>query len=92
MFLLKVHIKFQLINNQMNTYINKLKFYADCADGSRNKLFSWSINSVIDVESRIIYFLKKGYQIKAAYFCEYSSIDGHEISSKKINLENINIK
>ena len=50
----------------------KVKFYADCPDGQRNKLFSYQVhdlNHAIDLMDR---FKNKGFTIRSAYFTKHS--------------------
>lgn len=50
----------------MTTY-SYLLFYADTPRGERNKLFRWSIISIIYWRQRLEYFIRKGYIIRSAY-------------------------
>lgn len=50
----------------MTTY-SYLLFYADTPRGEKNKLFRWSIVSIIYWRQRLEYWIRKGYVIRAAY-------------------------
>jgi hypothetical protein len=60
-----------------------LKFYAKI-DGSPDRLFNYSINSIIDLPARLKYFTER-YEIKAAW---YVCIDGMEKTEQRIDMNN----
>jgi hypothetical protein len=60
-----------------------LKFYAKI-DGKPDQLFSYSINSIIDLPQRLKYFTDR-YEIKSAW---YVCIDGAERTEQKIDMAN----
>lgn len=60
--------------------MERLKFYADTPRGEKNKLFSWTIKSILDLPARLNYFTNKGYYIRSAW---YESID--EDTGEKTN-------
>ncbi len=50
----------------------KVKFYADCPDGQRNKLFSYGVhdfNHTLDLLDR---FKEKGFTVRSAYFTSHN--------------------
>jgi hypothetical protein len=65
--------------------MERLKFYADTPRGEKNKYFCFKINSILDLEGRLIYWLKKGMYIRSAW---YESIDEETglIQNQKIDL------
>jgi len=59
-----------------------LKFYAD-TPSEQNKLFTWKINSIFDLEARLMYWRKK-YYVRAAWYVVKEN--GVVVSSQKIDL------
>lgn len=62
-----------------------LKFYADTPRGEKNKPFTWKINGMTDLKDRILYWIKKGYYIRAAWY-EYTDDLTKEKDNQKIDL------
>jgi hypothetical protein len=67
----------------MENHVERLKFYCD-TDKEKNKLMTWSINNIFDLEERIKYWMKK-VTIRSAY---YEVIEnGKVVSNQRIDLE-----
>jgi len=66
--------------------IELLNFYADTAK-EKNKFFSWKINSIMDLESRLLYWSHKYYIRSAWYQCKDK---GQIIENSKIDLVQFN--
>jgi hypothetical protein len=49
-----------------NEIIERLKFYA-ITETNPNQFFCYNINSIVDLEARLLYFSSK-YQLKAAWY------------------------
>jgi transcriptional accessory protein Tex/SPT6 len=48
---------------------NKVKFYADCPDGTNNKLFVYkNIKSLKHAKDILIKYIRKGYNIRSSYY------------------------
>jgi len=62
-----------------------LKFYADTPRGEKNKPFTWKINSILDLPSRLEYFIKKGFEIRSAWY-EYTDPETKERQNQKIDM------
>ena len=61
----------------------RLKFYADVSEKNKNKFFCFKINSILDLENRLIYWMSKMY-IRAAW---YECIEDNKVvDNKKIDL------
>jgi hypothetical protein len=63
--------------------IERLKFYCD-TDKEKNKLMTWSINSIFDLETRIKYWMKK-VVIRSAWYEVVE--EGKVVSNQRIDLE-----
>ena len=61
----------------------RLKFYCDTGT-ERNKLMTWKINSIFDLEDRVRYWMKR-VTIRAAWYevCE----NGKVVTNQKIDLD-----
>ena len=67
----------------MDKISERLKFYADVSENKKNKFFCFQINSIMDIESRLKYWMSKMY-IRAAYYeCK---INGETVENRKIDL------
>jgi hypothetical protein len=62
-----------------------LKFYADAPNGEKNKQFTWKVNSILDVKARLEYFIKKGYDIRAAWY-EYTDPETKQRENHRIDM------
>lgn len=62
--------------------IEFLQFYADTPN-EKNKFFSWKINSIMDLPSRLAYFSQRFYIRSAFYVCKEN---GKVINNDKIDL------
>jgi hypothetical protein len=68
----------------MEEQTNKVKFYADCPDGTTNKLFVFKdIKTVSHAVDILVKFLRQGYIIRASFY-EFLSVNG-EIKNSKIS-------
>jgi len=63
--------------------IERLKFYAD-TETEKNKYFCWKINSIMDLETRLKYWMKKMYLRSAWYEC--IDTDTGETTNQRIDL------
>ena len=63
--------------------IERLKFYA-VTDQNPNKFFCFRINSIVDLEQRLLYFSAK-YQLKAAWY--ELIVDGEVQENRRIDLD-----
>lgn len=63
--------------------IEKLKFYCD-TDKEKNKLMSWKINSIFDLEDRLKYWMKR-VVIRSAWY-EVTE-NGKVVSNQRIDLD-----
>jgi hypothetical protein len=63
--------------------IERIKFYADLQSGEKNKYFCFTINSIMELEGRLKYFMKKMYIRSAWYECIEN---GKVISNDRIDL------
>jgi hypothetical protein len=63
--------------------MERLKFYADTSK-EKNKFFCWKINSIMDLESRLEYWMKRVY-IRAAWY-ECIDTDTGEVINQRIDL------
>jgi hypothetical protein len=62
----KVKLKGQI---KMEETRNKVKFYADCPDGTINKLFVYkNIKSLRHAKDILIKYIRKGYNIRSSYY------------------------
>lgn len=66
----------------METYW--LKFYCD-TDKERNKLMTWQINSIFDLDTALLRWVKRVNYIRAAWFV--TKRDGAVVSSERIDLD-----
>jgi len=66
-----------------NLPIERLKFYADTKT-EKNKYFSWNINSIMDLESRLRYWMGRVYIRSAWYECVDK--DSGEVINQRIDL------
>ena len=64
--------------------IERLKFYAD-TDKEKNKYFCFKISSILDLENRLLYWMKKVYIRSAWYECIE---DGEVVSNDRIDIVN----
>jgi len=64
--------------------IERLKFYAD-TDKEKNKFFCWKINSIMDLDARLKYFMSKMY-IRSAWY-EFIDTETGETSNQSIDLD-----
>jgi len=62
-----------------------LKFYADTPRGEKNKYFCFSINSIMDIEARLLYWMQKGFYVRAAYY-EFVDDETSETTNQQIDL------
>jgi hypothetical protein len=63
---------------------NKVKFYADCPDGTINKLFVFKDIKTLDhAKDIVIKYVRKGYIVRAAFY-EFKTILG-TMQNVKIN-------
>jgi hypothetical protein len=61
----------------------RLKFYADVSEKTKNKFFCFKINSILDLENRLKYWMSRMY-IRAAW---YECIEDNKvIDNRKIDL------
>ena len=65
--------------------MERLKFYADTPRGDKNKFFCWKIDSILDLEKRLLYWMEQGYYIRAAWY-EYVDEETGEKQNDKIDL------
>lgn len=64
--------------------IERIKFYADLQNGTKNKYFCFKINSIMELEKALIYFSQR-VSIRAAW---YECIEGDKVqSNERIDLE-----
>lgn len=61
----------------------RLKFYCD-TDKEKNKLMTWSINNIFDLEKRIKYWMER-VTIRSAWYEVIE--DGKVVSNQRIDLE-----
>jgi hypothetical protein len=54
---------------------SKVKFYADCPDGQRNKLFSYPVHDIVHALNLLDRFKEKGFTIRSAYFTNPKGIN-----------------
>ena len=63
---------------------NKVKFYADCPDGTMNKLFVFKDIKTLDhAQDIVVKYIRKGYIIRAAFY-QFKTIF-NEIQNVKIS-------
>lgn len=63
---------------------NKVKFYADCPDGTVNKMFVFKDIKTLDhARDIVIKYVRKGYVVRAAFY-EFKTIFG-TMQNVKIN-------
>lgn len=65
--------------------IERLKFYADTPTGEKNKYCCWDISSIMDLEDRLIYFMQKGWNIRAAWYEKIDTDTGEVKENSKID-------
>ena len=66
-----------------NNHVERLKFYCD-TDTEKNKLMTWSINNIFDLEKRLLYWIKR-VTIRSAWYEVVE--DGKVVSNQRIDLE-----
>jgi hypothetical protein len=52
----------------MEKLVERLKFYADTPNGDKNKFFCFKIPSIIEIDKRLLYFMKKNWYIRSAWY------------------------
>lgn len=66
-----------------DTYKSRVKFYADTPKDEKNKFFCWQVNSISDAEELLLYFLKKKFIIRAAWFENINVSTGEVVDNLK---------
>lgn len=61
-----------------------VKFYADTPKGEKNKLFKWRTFGHNGVRTCLMYWMKKGFYIRAAWACDWSK--GIQSNHRQIDL------
>jgi hypothetical protein len=70
--------------------LNKIRFYADCPDGTKNKLFNFKdIKDLKHGQDILVKYLRKGYIIRASFY-EFLDIFGN-IQNVRINVNDIDL-
>ena len=70
---------------------NKVKFYADCPDGTTNKLFVFKDIKTLDHAKDVaIKYIRKGYIVRAAFY-EFKTILGTTQNVKINGIDQIDI-
>jgi len=68
----------------MEKLVERLKFYADTPNGDVNKFFCFTIPSIVEIQARLLYFMKKKWYIRSAW---YECIENGKVTSnQKIDL------
>ena len=66
----------------------RLKFYAD-THRDRNKLFCFTISSVLDLKAALWRFFDKGWHIRAAWYEKIDAASGTVIQNQKLQLRQL---
>ena len=65
----------------------RLKFYADTPQGTKNKLFTWNV-SILRVQDALFRFFARSWTIRAAWYEVYNTETG-AVNNTRINTQEL---